>query len=245
MEFTYKSYCALLSLLCQCGYGIVDYTDWEKTERCVILRHDIDCDMAKAVQMARIEQEFGVASTYFVLVTSDFYNIFSADNRRKLQEIVKRGHRIGLHFDETAYDLAAGGLDMLREKVAYEADLLEKVLDMPVQVVSMHRPSQMMLNGKAKLNLPGLMNAYETPFFDEFKYLSDSRRRWREPAEEIIASKKYDKLQLLTHPFWYHEEEINMHDAIVNFVGRANKERYAALNDNFTDLPSVLGADEI
>lgn len=149
MEFTYKSYCSMLSLLDQCGYAVADYSDWKDKGRCVILRHDIDYDISKAVQMARIEEDNGVVSTYFVLLTSDFYNIYSANSRKKIREIVARGHKIGLHFDETAYDLPVGDLDALRDKIAREIDLLEKALEFPVKVVSMHRPNKMMLGGGA------------------------------------------------------------------------------------------------
>ena len=45
-------------------------------------------------------------------------------------------------------------------------------------------------------------------FFDgEIKYVSDSRRRWREDVDGIIAEKKFDKIQMLVHPLWYYEKE--------------------------------------
>ena len=102
MNFTYDSYCSLLSLIDECGYEIGDYTNWEGKNKCVILRHDIDNNISKAVQLAYVEKDAGVASTYFVLVTSDLYNIFSKDSRQKMQDIIKCGHQRGLHFDETA-----------------------------------------------------------------------------------------------------------------------------------------------
>lgn len=243
MNFTYDSYCSLLSLIKQNGYDITDYNDWESKMRCVILRHDIDNDVSKALELAQVEHSKGVASTYFVLVTSNFYNIFSKENSKKILEIIKCGHQIGLHFDEMAYSMQFGSHDEICEKILYEAKLLEMVTEKPVKVVSMHRPSKEML--VEKLVIPGMINAYGTPFFDEFKYLSDSRRYWREPVEEIVVSGKYDKLQILTHAFWYGEKEKDIHDTVKLFINSANRQRYEIYGDNFTDLASVMGINEI
>ena len=54
-----------------------------------------------------------------------------------------------------------------------------------------------------------MINSYGQTFFHDFKYLSDSRRRWREPVEEIIRSGTYDRLHILTHAFWYHKQRIH------------------------------------
>ena len=43
----------------------------------VILRHDIDCSLKAALKMAKIEDDLDVTSTYFILLTSEFYNPFN------------------------------------------------------------------------------------------------------------------------------------------------------------------------
>ncbi|MCH5261445.1 MAG: hypothetical protein J1F42_00865 [Lachnospiraceae bacterium] len=243
MNFTYDGYCSLLSLIEQSGYEIVNYNNWEDTKRCVILRHDVDNDLSKALKLAQVEQSKGVKSIYFILVTSDFYNIFSKDNSKKISEIIKCGHQIGLHFDETIYSIQSENKnDEVCSKILYEAKLLEMAADTPIKVVSMHRPSKEMLI--EKLTIPGMINAYGSPYFDEFKYLSDSRRHWREPVEEIVASGKYDRLQILTHAFWYDAEEKDIHDTVKLFINSANRQRYEAYGKNFTDLASVMGINE-
>lgn len=77
-------------------------------------------------------------------------------------------------------------------------------------------------------------------FFHEFKYLSDSRRNWREPVVDIVKSGEYKRLHILTHAFWYETEEENQHDTIEKFVNNANRERYLQLKDNITDLESIM-----
>ena len=43
----------------------------------IILRHDIDFDTHMALRMAQIETDLGIKSTYFFLLRSNLYNIFS------------------------------------------------------------------------------------------------------------------------------------------------------------------------
>ena len=78
MNFTYKDYQALIGLLRENGYAFSSYVNYPGKGKCVILRHDIDYSLEQAVKLARIEKDLGVRSTYFVLLTCDFYNVFSS-----------------------------------------------------------------------------------------------------------------------------------------------------------------------
>lgn len=242
MNFTYTAYSELIHILQNNGYMVSSYKDWENTKRCVILRHDIDNDIEKAFSLAKVEQELGVRSTYFVLVTSDLYNVFSAKSERLLQAILDCGHEIGLHFDEVRYPYISTAEDV-RDKILEEARLLSLIIRKPVDTVSMHRPSKMML--EADLEIPGMINSYGRVFFREFKYLSDSRRRWREPVKEIVISKAFDRLHILTHAFWYNETEIDIHDSICAFVNAGNMQRYKYEYENITDFQSIMTEEEV
>lgn len=243
MQFTYKDYKKLLSLLKLHGYNPCFYDDYLESERCVIIRHDIDNDIRAALKLAHYEYSNAVKSTYFVLITSNFYNIFSQHSRSLLCEILQYGHQIGLHFDEANYPELKGNMEAICDKIIWECRILEDVIQSPVRVVSMHRPSREALD--ADLKIPGIINSYSSTFFHEFKYLSDSRRRWREPVEEIIEQEKYDKLHILTHAFWYHENELDLHDTIEKYINSANTERYRYYESNFTDLQSVMREGEV
>lgn len=241
MTFTYDAYKSLIALLQGNNYTITDYHNWASHEKCVILRHDIDYDIKKALEFANLENGLGVKSTYFVLVTSDFYNVLSSANANMLNKIAALGHEIGLHFDEVRYP--GYTLDGLREKIIDESGLLEKAAGVKVSTVSMHRPSKMILD--SDLQISGIVNSYNSTFFKSFKYLSDSRRRWREPVKEIIASNQFKKLHILTHAFWYNDKEADLHDSISLFVNNANRDRYITLSENITDLQSIMDPDEI
>lgn len=240
LPFTYGDYQALLDDLKEQKYTIASYHNWDNTPRCVILRHDIDTDLAQAVRFAELETEAGVRSTYFVLLRTDFYNPASSKSLEKIHRIQDLGHEIGLHFDEKAYPVSTPG-----ETVAHilnERDILAAILGTPVTTVSMHRPSKETL--EADLKIPGMVNSYGKTFFHDFKYLSDSRRRWREPVEEIIQTGEYDRLHILTHAFWYHEKDEPIETTVGRFIGSANRERYGQMMENITDLPSILKEDE-
>lgn len=238
MRFTYEGYQHLMKLIMKQGYQIADYKDWQKTERCVILRHDIDNDIDKAVKLSEIERLGGVNSTYFVLLTSDFYNIFSRKSRDGLRKIIENGHTIGLHFDEMCYPEVSGDMEAVKEKVIEESEVLEKAVGSKVNIVSMHRPSRFVLD--ADLDIPGMINSYGKVYFRDFKYLSDSRRRWREPVYEVIKSGEYKRLHILTHAFWYNETEEDIHSSVSKFINDGNNHRYQTMKENITDLASIM-----
>lgn len=241
MRFTYDSYRDFLQIIRAENYAFCDYYNFDSYPRCVILRHDIDNSPEMAVELGRIERREGVQSTFFALLTSDFYNPASPRNLSALRDLLSMGHEIGLHFDETVYgEISIGEMVQAIQK---EAEILSNLLDYPVRSVSMHRPSKAVL--EADLQIPGIVNSYSRLFFRDFKYLSDSRRRWREPVEEIVQSGQYNRLQILTHAFWYHNREESIRETVIKFIRGANRERYKILSENISDLPSVVREEEI
>ena len=201
MNFTYDSYLGFIENLLQHKYTIIDYHSFNNYGRCAVLRHDIDFDINAALRLAELECESNIKSTYFVIVTSDLYNVHSFDSRMKLKSIVEFGHEIGVHYDELAYPNDVGNIEKIISNIQYEGKMLEDIIGQSVTTVSMHRPSKGIL--EENISIPGFINSYGIEFFRNFKYVSDSRRRWREPVEDYIEGEKYERLHILTHPFWY------------------------------------------
>lgn len=243
MRFTYRAYEEMLRLLRDGGYKFANYFNWREKGRCVILRHDIDENLAMAHRLASFERDGGVKSTYFVILTSDLYNVFSPSNRKLLEGIADFGHEIGLHFDEAAHPDIVGDEYGIREKIEWETRILGEAIGRKVRVVSMHRPSKAIL--EANLVIPDIVNSYGRIYFKDFKYLSDSRCRWRESVEDIIASGRYDKLHILTHAFWYHDGEQDIRETVREFVNHANMERWHHLKGNISNLDEVMGSGEV
>lgn len=242
MEFTCQAYRELLSLLRQRGYAFRNYHNYEEAPRCVILRHDVDTSLSQAVRLAELEAEEGVCSTWFVLLRTDFYNVSSRAGAEALERIRSLGHEIGLHFDEASYVPALEPEEVV-QNIIKECGLLSALLETAVSTVSMHRPSKATL--EADFHIPAIVNSYGTTFFHDFKYLSDSRRRWREPVLDIVRSGEYNRLHILTHAFWYHEEEKDISQTVGDFIRSAHRERYRQMAENITDLESILSEEEV
>lgn len=159
MKFTYDDYRRLIGLLTDNGYKFRNYHDYRHTNKCVILRHDVDNSLEKAVKLATIEKEEKITSTFFLLLNTDFYNVASKRSLDYINELVGMGHEIGLHFDETAYECDEREL---KHFISREARILSDIIDYPVTTFSMHRPNKKVLN--SNLVIPGLINAYGHPF---------------------------------------------------------------------------------
>ena len=242
MLFTYSAYKDLIGTLNSHGYIPCSYHNYPDYKKCVILRHDIDNSLDAAVKLGEIEAALGVSSTYFVLLTSDFYNVFSSRSSRSLKKLQDMGHEIGLHFDEVRYGVPMKVDDAIAA-IREEANLLASALNTAVTTVSMHRPSKTIL--EANLQIPGIVNSYGSTFFHDFKYLSDSRRRWREPVEDIICSEQYDRLHILTHAFWYHDHEESLEESVGNYIKQGVYDRYDQMKENITDLESILKREDL
>ncbi len=236
MKFTYLSYEKLLNSIIKNNYIFSDYKD--NVEKAVILRHDVDYSLEKTIRIAEIEKKNNVNSTFFIMLTCDFYNIFSLSGRNVVDKLLSLGHDIGLHFDEMRYPEIIGKPKEIIDKIVLEASILSKVIGKEVTKVSMHRPSKEII--EANLTIPQIVNTYSYKYFSEYKYISDSRRRWREPILDIINGRQYEKIQILIHPFWYNDEELSLEDTIRMYVNSANRERYRNLIDNFTNLFEVM-----
>lgn len=162
MEFTYAAYEHLVVLLKGQGYTFANYKQAGLLPgKVVIMRHDVDFSLPKAVEMARLENRLGIESTYFVLLATDMYNVFSAQSHALLSEITALGHDIGLHFDEVRYQGAS--LAEIKQHVLNEASILASAMGSEVDAVSMHRPSSAML--ESDMQFGALYNSYSRPFF--------------------------------------------------------------------------------
>ncbi|AVQ22383.1 hypothetical protein LDK18_08475 [Fusobacterium nucleatum subsp. nucleatum ATCC 23726] len=238
MEFTYEAYKNMILNLKNNKYKIVGYNnDFEG--KTVILRHDVDFSLEKALDIAKLENQLEVFSTFFILLSTDFYNINSIKSLEILKNIIRLGGKIGLHFDEKKY-LIDEKNDYIKY-ISYELEIISTILEFPIDIVSMHRPSQNFL--EMNLEIPNVTNSYQKKFFTEFKYVSDSRMHWRENIEEIISSKKYQNLHILTHPFWYNFNKEEREYKIKKFLQKSVFERYNALNENIKDFEQIFSKE--
>ena len=203
MEFTYNGYVRLLRTLREKGYQLSTFRDVKDSQPfTAILRHDVDISPSKAVIMAEKEAEAEVQSTYFIMVSSDFYNPMSRENESAIKRIVGLKHEVGLHFDARKYD--APDEDELCKLIRYEADILSSITGELIRSLSWHIPYKYYY-GKPMERLTEFRNAYDAKYVEAFKYCSDSMMNWRDDPYDYLDRDEHPRLQILTHPEWYSE----------------------------------------
>lgn len=243
MDFSFDAYKKLIKDIVKNGYDNCNFHDYYRSKRPCILRHDVDFDLERAAEFAVFEKEIGEAlgvglkSTYFVLLNTDFYNVFSRASRRLLGTILDAGQFIGLHFDETQY---AEDADLLNIPYHLEKELnvLSDIVGQKIDVVSMHRPSKRFLD--ADMQFPGVINSYSKTFFKEFKYVSDSRMNWREDVFSVVESGEHSSINILTHPIWYAEKQAGHKEIIDAFLDRVCCRYDDLLSENIRDYKEFM-----
>tara|TARA_B110000046_G_scaffold161764_1_gene175626 strand:+ start:69 stop:806 length:738 start_codon:yes stop_codon:yes gene_type:complete len=164
------------------------------------LRHDVDVNIQLALEMAILEASLGVHSTYFMMLRSPVYNLFSRENDKAIREIIRLGHQIGLHYDEGFYPKAKS----LQTLVDSEVKIISEIFESEIEVVSFHQPSSEIISGIKTIS--NFKNTYSLADMNNFHYLSDSNKVWKENPLDCFEHKTYSKIQLLIHPIWWMAE---------------------------------------
>jgi hypothetical protein len=217
MKFTYNNYQKLLNTLLR-DYEFISFSrakyNPDTNKKNILLRHDIDQSLEKAKIMSDIEASVGITATYFLFLKSPFYNIFSYEEEKYIQNIIENNHHIGLHFDYSNYEIKT--VSQLSFQIKKEADFIQNYFGIKVDAVSFHRPFD--IDFFSKLELSIYPHAYESIFLEKYKYFSDSRGQWRfgDPLEST-EYKQGKNLHILIHPIWWNENEILPEQSIGNF----------------------------
>ena len=192
----------------------------EGAERTMLLRHDVDLDLAAAVRMGTIENRRGIASTYMVMTTSPLYRPEDPSSLARLRELQAMGHEIALHFDfaDPAMRSSPPSLASTAPLVEAAARRIEQLAAEPVRSISFHRPLPGFLRGP--LRLAGRVNAYARELMD--RYLSDSAGRWREGEPlPTLERPTVILLQLLVHPIWWGNRHRGAPERLQDFYERS------------------------
>jgi hypothetical protein len=202
-----SAYDRFLSQAVSQGFSFVRFQDFlpdrpALPDRFIALRHDVDFAPIHSAEMAAIEHASGIASTYFVLVDGQFYDVTSRDTIAHLRRIRDLGHEIGLHFAVSSAvepDLGA--------EIAFRVKVLTDLAGTAVQSFSQHDPVNA---GFAAVSLPAghrpLVDAHEVIARHNLLYVSESAMLWRKHTFES-ALETGRNLCLLAHPHsWLHPQ---------------------------------------
>jgi hypothetical protein len=180
----------------------------------VIVRHDIDLSLERAVAVGEVEREAGVRATFLVMVDSPLYDL----DRGALAALREQGHDVGLHMDLGPRG-EIPGLQIADVAPEVEAcrQRLEAVLGEPVRSISFHRPADPLVAALGPVaEVCGMVNAYAEPLMR--CYLADSAGAWRHgDPRPVLRQPPCDTVQLLVHPFWWGDEHLSAADRLEAF----------------------------
>ena len=235
-NFSFKHYEEILKAALKSNYEFIDFAEFIKrdknsrknnflNQKICLLRHDIDYEFTKNYNIARIEHNLGLKSTFFIQCTSWEYNSRDRDVFKIAKELSNMGHQIGVHLDMSWYkDIDINNVQTYFEK---EKKLLSNNLDIEVIDIfschNAHKLKELVLNKV----IPGVRSTYEPLFFSKIKYLSDSQGWYEGCMCEIFKKSKYPKIQLLTHSYiWDEVPEVDFTKDIAKMITCNTKDFY-------------------
>ncbi|SRR5712691_1743586 len=241
--YSAESYGRLLRSIITNGYRVVDFAAFDPAtdERQVILRHDIDFIPRLALEMADIEASHGIRSTFFFLVRSHVYNLFSPANAAILEELHRRGHAIALHC-AVPPTIPANEHALIR-LVEEDLAIARRAFPGVSATFAWHTVAPDFLSRWGGLAVPGFVNAYDARYFSQITFTSDSNAR-RSPDElEEVLREGPTKIQLLVHPLIWVCGGNTMMEVLSNLWKRLVREMEIELGTNATyrgRLPSGI-----
>jgi len=195
MIFGYANYRTFLVHI-RANFPLTTFRDW-KGGNGILLRHDVDFDLAAAHRLALLEHEHHVPATFFIRTASPTYNPMSLVNRSRLVEMSAMGFEIGLHFDPSIYGEVSE--DALQRRVHQESSILESILERSVDSISLHNPS---VHNRYVL-FSGYRNAYDPGLFTPEMYISDSRMVFLHNIYQFVERARSSHVQVLLHPLHF------------------------------------------
>lgn len=186
-------------------------------EKYILMRHDIDRNPSKALETAKIEQDFNIKATYYFRTVND--NLFCPEI---ITEVKKMGHEIGYHY-EVLNECKGNYEDAIK---LFESNLkkFEKLCD--VKTVCMHgQPLSKYDNRdiwkKYDYRDFGILGEAYLSIDESVNYLCDTGRNWNfdhclrdfipnkterihvdstNDLIELIESGETSNFYILTHP---------------------------------------------
>ena len=214
--FNLSNYISMLEGALCTGYSFISF-DNEKISRNIskrcLLRHDVDADISAALTMARADHKIGISSTYFLMIRSPMYNLTSRHNSNAINEIIKLGHKIGLHYDQ-GFDFNFLKSDVYQ--IRLEAEFIQNMFGERITTVSFHQPNESVLNGD--ISIGNYLNTYDKDYLRFFKYHSDSNRKFNlhsfshDKTDNIFSNLSSMSIQLLIHPMWWVYDSLSTED---------------------------------
>ena len=131
MDFTLATNRRLLTPLKENGYEFFtfeEYCSGEKSDKVVILRHDVDKKPANSLALAEIEASLGIHATYYFRIVPE------SNQPDFIRRIADLGHEIAYHYEDLT--ICKGNTEKAYE--SFQKNLAYFRTYYPVKTISMH-----------------------------------------------------------------------------------------------------------
>jgi hypothetical protein len=177
IDFTLKIYKRLLIALKSANYEFLTFEQFcegKRAKKFVILRHDVDLKAENSLATAKIENELGIAASYFFRVVPQ------SDKPHIIRQISAIGHEIGYHYEDLTISKGSENqaITHFEEKLNYFRQYY------PVKTICMHGSPISKFDNRNiwKSNDYRNFGIIGEPYFDidfnEIFYITDTGRSW-------------------------------------------------------------------
>ena len=228
-------YKKLIETFLKSGYRCFPFVDAPPEEKALLLRHDVDFDLFLARDMAALESEMRVESTYFVMLRSASYNLLEKENSELVSQIGSYGHHISLHFDPTIYEDFTAGLKK-------ELEVFSDFFGLRPECISIHRPKPFFLECDTPIG--DIRHTYQSCYTGQIHYFSDSQGEFRHGSPLVSrAFEMQHSIHLLIHPIWWVTNEVAPVDILNSFLDMRIKRFQNHIAANCKPYRSVTAGD--
>lgn len=177
-DFTVKTYKKLLIALLDKNYTFVPFNilfnNKPKSNRIVVLRHDVDRKPYNSLLIARLEHSLGIRSSYYFRITNNSFD------KNIIREISNLNHEIGYHYEDIA--LAKGDKELAIKLFEKNLQKLREIVN--IETICMHGSPLSKYDNRMIWETYNYRsyNIVGEPYFDvnynEYIYFTDTGRTW-------------------------------------------------------------------
>jgi len=177
LDFTLDKYQELCNVMAETFtvYTVSEYLSEKPGGKIAVVRHDVDRKIKNSLNMAKLEHEMGIRTSYYFRYPSTF----KPDLIKKIRDL---GHEIGYHYEV----LSKTNGDYTKAIILFQTELEEFRKICPVTTICMHG------SPLSKYNNRDLWSRYDYHSYgitseaflsfedknDDFHYLTDTGRTW-------------------------------------------------------------------
>lgn len=183
-DFTLRAFKLLCLTLKKKGYIFISFSDYFTNcdqIKFVIMRHDVDRSLKKALEIAVIESEIEIKASYYFRTIRKYFD------EKVITEIGNLGHEIGYHYEDLS--LTKGNYELAIKQFENNLKILRQYF--PVKTICMHGNPLSRWDNRLlwkKYNYRDFAIVGE-PYFDidvnKVLYLTDTGRSWNSAGGNV------------------------------------------------------------